>query len=135
MTKEEIYHDFCKKVQSGEYKISQVTRGNSPILGKQEFNFTLKEATMGRVYTLWIKNYDALDFFMTTFDVKVFADKSACEKWMDQEIKRQASQGFKLAANTGEAERWEFVKNDDYGVYRHELYGQYRNIIGGTNND
>lgn len=43
MTKEEIYHDFCKKVQSGEYKISQVTRSNSPVLGKQEFNFTLEK--------------------------------------------------------------------------------------------
>ena len=43
MTQEEIYQDFCKKVQSGEYKISQVTRSNSPVLGKQEFNFMLEK--------------------------------------------------------------------------------------------
>lgn len=43
MTKEEIYHDFCKKVQSGEYEISQVTRYNQPENGLQDFGFTLKK--------------------------------------------------------------------------------------------
>lgn len=43
MTQEEIYQDFCKKVQSGEYKISQVTRSNQPENGLQDFGFTLKK--------------------------------------------------------------------------------------------
>lgn len=52
MTKEEIYRDFCKKVQSGEYRIYQVTRSNKPEEGLQDFGFILKKRDeKQRLYT------------------------------------------------------------------------------------
>ena len=36
---------------------------------------------MNKVYTLGINNFDALDGYMTSTDIKVFFAKAACEKW------------------------------------------------------
>lgn len=51
---------------------------------------------MNKVYTLGINNFDALDGYMTSTDIKVFFDKAACEKWIKEETKRQAKKGFNL---------------------------------------
>ncbi|MDD6432314.1 MAG: hypothetical protein PUF79_04225 [Lactobacillaceae bacterium] len=86
---------------------------------------------MSKVYTLLIENYDALDGYMTKNDVKVFTSKEACEKWIAEETKRQAEQGFKLSQSEADPECWEFYKNSDHGALSHEFYGQYRDVIGG----
>lgn len=85
---------------------------------------------MTKVYVLLIQNYDALDGYMTKNDIKVFASKEACEKWIVEETKRQAEQGFKLAPSEVDPECWEFVKEEDQGTLSHEFYGQYRDVIG-----
>ena len=91
---------------------------------------------MTKVYTLLIENYDALDGYMTSIDVKVFADKAACDKWMEQEEStRQALKGFKPVAHAEDPDYWEFVKEDGHGTYTHDFFGQYRNIIGGCDVD
>lgn len=83
---------------------------------------------MTKVYTLGIQNFDALDGFMTSTDIKLFFDKEACKKWMDQEIKNQAKKGFKLK-QYGNPEYWEFIKETLHGNYKHVFYGQYREVI------
>lgn len=89
---------------------------------------------MNRVYVLGINNFDALDGFMTSEDMKVFFDKHACEKWVQEETKRQAKKGFKLIEiklieSQSDPEYWEFVKETLHGNYRHVFYGQYREVI------
>lgn len=84
---------------------------------------------MNRVYVLGINNFDALDGFITSEDMKVFFDKHACEKWMQEETKRQAKKGFKLSDNQSDPEYWEFIKETLHGNYRHVFYGQYREVI------
>lgn len=84
---------------------------------------------MNKVYTLGINNYDALDGFMTSEDIKIFFDKATCEKWMEEETKRQAKKGFKLEKSQSDPEFWTFVKETLHGQYRHEFFGQYREVI------
>lgn len=83
---------------------------------------------MTKVYTLVVNNYDALDGYMTSTDIKVFTDKVACLVWSEGEAKRQAEKGFKLTEQS-DPEYWEFVKETPHGDYRHVLYGQYREVI------
>ena len=90
---------------------------------------------MTRVYTLLIENYDALDGYITSIDVKTFASKESCDKWMAEETKRQADKGFKLSQPETDPECWEFYQNGNHGALSHEFYGQYRDVIGGGNND
>lgn len=84
---------------------------------------------MTKVYTLLIENYDALDGYMTSIDVKVFADKAACETWIEQEARHQAQQGFETTTFGRDIDYWQFDKETDRGTYRHEFYGQYRDVI------
>lgn len=85
---------------------------------------------MTKVYTLLVQNYDALDRYTTKNDVKTFASKEACEKWMAEETKRQAKQGFKRILHEEDPEFWKFTKEKAQGTLSHESYGQYRDVIG-----
>ena len=88
---------------------------------------------MNLVYVLLIENYDALDGYTTSIDVKLFKDENTCIDWISQEAKKQADKGFKMKesftkSNDGTG-YWEFVKESDFGEYRHEFSGMYRNVL------
>lgn len=90
---------------------------------------------MNKVYTLLVEKYDALDGYITSIDVKTFADKKACYEWMAEEIERQAEQGFRRVPHEEDPAFWEFTKEKAQGMLSHEFYGQYRDVIGGVAND
>lgn len=83
---------------------------------------------MAKVYTLTIYNYDALDGYLTSSDIKIFKDKDTCLSWIEKETKRQTKLGFKLT-DVADPECWYFVKEDLHGEFRHEFYGQYREVL------
>lgn len=87
---------------------------------------------MTKVYTLLVQNYDSLDGYMTSIDVKVFKNKDACEEWMVKEDEQQKDKGFDFNAIEADEDYWPFFKETDRGTYRHEFYGQYRDVIKGV---
>lgn len=86
---------------------------------------------MSKVYVLTIENYDALDDYMTTLDAKAFLDKTACEKWLEKETKRQNKNGFHAVDYDTDRDHWEFNKDAIHGSYRHIFHGRYCEVIGG----
>lgn len=84
---------------------------------------------MNKVYALGINNFDALDGHITSADSKLFFDKKGCEKWIKEEAKRQSKNGFKLVPELSSPDSWVFIKETLHGDYRHEFFGQYREVI------
>lgn len=93
---------------------------------------------MNLVYVLLIENYDALDGYMTSIDVKLFKDEDTCIDWINQEAKKQADKDFKMKESLTNSKDgtcyWEFVKESDFGEYRHEFSGMYRNVLNKAEN-
>lgn len=93
---------------------------------------------MNLVYVLLIEDYDALDGYMTSIDVKLFKDKNTCIDWINQEAKKQVDKGFKMKKSFAKSKDgtgyWKFVKESDFGEYRHEFSGMYRNVLKEANN-
>ena len=85
---------------------------------------------MNRVYVLVIENYDALDDYMTSIDIKVFSDRTIAQKWMKHEATHQALNGFKVVAGDSNSDHWEFDKETIHGSYRNIFNGWYHEIIG-----
>ncbi|MCR5524696.1 MAG: hypothetical protein K6F18_03425 [Lactobacillus sp.] len=85
-----------------------------------------------KLYVAEIHNYDALDGYMTSTDVKLFFDINAFHKWLSEENERQQKHGFNLnehSEDSTENSYCEFIKKTLHGNKRHAINGYYCEVI------